>query len=88
MVVHFQNEFSVAYLDGDPVVMTPDLICLLDTVSGEGIGTDVLRFGQRVSVLALPAPDVFLSEKGIAAVGPRAFGFDLDFTSVFEETRP
>ena len=85
MVVHFQNEFSVAYLDGEPVVMTPDLICLLDTVSGDGIGTDVLRFGQRVSVLALPAPGVFLSEKGIAAVGPRAFGFDLEFTSVFKE---
>ena len=85
MIVHFQNEFSVAYLDGEPVVMTPDLICLLDSVSGEGIGTDVLRFGQRVSVLALPAPAVFLSEAGLAAVGPRAFGFDLDFRSVFRE---
>ncbi|MFC6643359.1 MULTISPECIES: DUF917 domain-containing protein [Sulfitobacter] len=86
MVVHFQNEFSVAYLNGEPVVMTPDLICLLDSVSGEGIGTDVLRFGQRVSVLALPAPAVFLTDQGIAAVGPRAFGFDLDFKSVFEES--
>jgi len=85
LVVHFQNEFSVAYLDDEPIVMTPDLICLLDTVSGDGIGTDVLRFGQRVSVLALPAPPVFLSEKGIAAVGPRAFGFDLEFKSVFKE---
>ncbi|QUS35295.1 DUF917 domain-containing protein [Falsirhodobacter algicola] len=86
LLVHFQNEFSVAYLDGEPIVMTPDLICLLDTVSGDGIGTDALRFGQRVSVLALPAPAVFLSEKGIAAVGPRAFGFDLEFKSVFEES--
>ncbi|WP_299843844.1 DUF917 domain-containing protein [uncultured Jannaschia sp.] len=87
MIVHFQNEYSVAYRGSEPVVMTPDLICLLDTVSGEGIGTDVLRFGQRVSVLALPAPDVFLSEAGLSAVGPRAFGFDLDFTSVFEGER-
>lgn len=85
MVVHFQNEYSVGYLDGVPVVMTPDLICLLDSISGEGIGTDVLRFGQRVSVLALPAPSVFLSDAGLAAVGPRAFGFDLDFHSVFKE---
>ncbi|RYH12317.1 DUF917 domain-containing protein [Tropicimonas sp. IMCC6043] len=84
LVVHFQNEYSVAFLDAEPVVMTPDLICLLDTVSGEGIGTDVLRFGQRVSVLALPAPEVFLTEAGLSAVGPRAFGFDLDFTSVFK----
>ncbi len=85
LVIHFQNEYSVAYRDGNPVVMTPDLICVLDSVSGEGIGTDILRFGQRVSVVALPAPSVFLSEQGLANVGPRAFGFDLDFKTVFEE---
>ena len=85
MVVHFQNEFSVAFRNGEPVVMTPDLICLLDTVSGEGIGTDVIRFGQRVSVLALPAPPVFLSPEGLEAVGPGAFGFDIPFRSVFDE---
>lgn len=85
LVVHFQNEYSVAFLNGEPAVMTPDLICVLDTVSGEGIGTDILRFGQRVSVVALPSSPVFLSEEGLASVGPRAFGFDLDFKSVFEE---
>lgn len=85
MTVHFQNEYSVGYVGDEPVVMTPDLICLLDSVSGDGIGTDVLRFGQRVSVLALPAPKVFLSKAGLAAVGPRAFGFDIDFKSVFSE---
>ncbi len=87
MVVHFQNEFAVAYRDKVPVVMTPDLICLLDTVSGEGIGTDIIRFGQRVSVLALPAPPVFLSPEGLEAVGPKAFGFDIEFTSVFDGTQ-
>lgn len=81
--VHFQNEFSVGYRDGVPEVMTPDLICIVDSVSGDGIGTDVIRYGQRVSVLALPSPEVFLSPRGLANVGPRAFGFDLDFRSVF-----
>lgn len=84
MIVHFQNEFSLAFRDGEPVVMTPDLICVLDTISGEGIGTDVLRFGQRVSVLAVPAPPVFLTSEGIEAVGPKAFGFDIEFSSVFD----
>lgn len=88
MVVHFQNEYSVGFRDGIPIVMTPDLICLLDSVSGDGIGTDVLRFGQRVSVLALPAPEVFLTKAGLQAVGPRAFGFDLDYTSVFKGEQP
>ena len=84
-LVHFQNEFSVGCLDGYPIVMTPDLICVVDTVSGDGIGTDVLRYGQRVSVLALPGPEIFRTEAGLDAVGPKAFGFDLDYKCVFDK---
>ena len=79
----FQNEFAVGWLDGVPRVMTPDLICVMDSVSGEAIGTETLRYGQRVSVVALPAPAVLLTPKGLEHVGPRAFGYDLDFISVF-----
>ena len=83
MELAFQNEWAVGFRDGQPVVMTPDLICVLDTVSGEAIGTETVRYGQRVTVVALPAPEVLLSPKGLAHVGPRAFGYDIDFTSVF-----
>jgi DUF917 family protein len=79
----FQNEFAVGWLDGIPCVTTPDLICVLDSVSGDAVGTETLRYGQRVSVIALPAPPVLLTPKGLAHVGPRAFGYDLDFQSVF-----
>jgi DUF917 family protein len=80
----FQNEFAVGWLDGVPRVTTPDLICVLDSVSGEAIGTEVLRYGQRVTVIALRAPPVFLTPRGLDFVGPRAFGYDLDFVSVFQ----
>jgi uncharacterized protein len=83
MELGFQNEWAVAFRDGQPVAMTPDLICLLDTVSGSAIGTESVRYGQRVTVVALPAPALLTSPAGIAAVGPRAFGYDIDFTSVF-----
>jgi uncharacterized protein len=79
----FQNEFAVGWLDGAPRVMTPDLICVMDTVSGDAIGTEMLRYGQRVSVVALPAPPVLLTPRGLEHVGPRAFGYDLEFRSVF-----
>jgi len=79
----FQNEFAVGWLDGEPRVMTPDLICVLDSVSGDAIGTETLRYGQRVSVIALPAPPVLLTSKGLEHVGPRAFGYDLEFKSLF-----
>ena len=79
----FQNEFAVGWLDGVPRVTTPDLICVMDSVSGDAIGTETLRYGQRVSVVALPAPPILLTPKGLEHVGPRAFGYDLEFTSVF-----
>src|SRR5215471_18804762 len=80
----FQNEWVVAWRDGVPLVMSPDLICVLDTVSGEAFGTETIAYGRRVSVVVLPAPSVFLTPKGLEHVGPRAFGYDLDFHSVFE----
>jgi uncharacterized protein len=82
--IAFQNEWVVAWRDGSPFVMSPDLICVLDTVSGEAFGTETIGYGRRVSVVALPAPPVFLTAKGLDHVGPRAFGYDLDFRSVFE----
>ena len=72
-----------ARLDGEPIAMSPDLICVLDSVSGEAVGTETIRYGQRVTVIALPPPEVFLSPKGLQHVGPRAFGYDIDFKSVF-----
>ncbi|MFS8050039.1 DUF917 domain-containing protein [Rhizobium sp. BR 314] len=83
MELAFQNEWAVAFRDGEPVAMTPDLLCLLDTISGGAIGTESVRYGQRVTVVALPAPELLTTPAGIAAVGPRAFGYDIDFRSVF-----
>jgi DUF917 family protein len=84
MVIHFQNEWIVAWVDEKPIVMSPDLICVLDSVSGEAIGTETIRYGQRVTVIALPPPAVFLSPRGLNHVGPQAFGYDIPYTSVFQ----
>jgi hypothetical protein len=81
--IAFQNEWVVAWRDDVPIAMSPDLICVLDSVSGEAGGTETIRYGRRVTVVALPAPAVFLTPKGLDHVGPRAFGYDLDFRSVF-----
>ena len=54
--IAFQNEWVVAWRDGAPIAMSPDLICVLDTVSGEAFGTETIGYGRRVSVVALPAP--------------------------------
>jgi DUF917 family protein len=82
--LEFQNEWAIGTVDGDVLVTVPDIISVIDTLSGEAVGTETLRYGQRVTVVALPAPEVLLTERGLELVGPRAFGYDLDFRSVFE----
>jgi len=84
MRIDFQNEWSIAWRDDAVAVTVPDLIVVLDSASGEAIGTETVRFGQRVAVIALPAPPLLTTPKGLAHVGPRAFGYDLDFVPVFK----
>ncbi len=79
----FQNEWAIARRDGTVCATVPDLICVLDSVSGEALGTDTVRYGQRVTVIALPAPAILCSPKALTHVGPRAFGYDLEFRSLF-----
>ena len=83
--IAFQNEWVAAWRDGEPIAMSPDLICVLDTVTGNAFGTETIRYGMRATVVAFPAPAVFLTRKGLEHVGPRAFGYDLDFKSVFQD---
>ena len=75
----FQNEFTVARIDGEAVATVPDLMCILDRVTGEAIGTETIRYGQRVAVLSLPAADILTTPVALSVVGPAAFGHDLPF---------
>ena len=79
MVVEFQNENLIARRGDEVVCMTPDLICVVDTERGEPITTELLRYGFRVTILGLPAPALWTTDVGLAATGPRAFGYDLDY---------
>ena len=48
--------------------------------AGEPITTELLRYGFRVTVLGFPAPALWTTPEGLAVVGPRAFGYDTDYT--------
>lgn len=73
-----QNEHLVAWIDGVVAATTPDLIMVLDSASGEPVTTEGLRFGSRVSILVAACDPRYLTAQGLAVVGPRAFGYDLD----------
>jgi DUF917 family protein len=85
--VKFQNEFLVAQEDGRIVASTPDLITLLDAESGEPITTESLRFGFRVTALGIPCNPQWRSPAGLELVGPRYFGYDIDYLPLEERFR-
>ena len=78
--VEIQNENLVVIEDGEIVVSVPDLITIVDTETGEAISTEMLRFGQRVSVLAWACDPLWRSERGLELAGPDAFGYDIAYT--------
>ncbi|MEA2383877.1 MAG: uncharacterized protein QOH72_3848 [Solirubrobacteraceae bacterium] len=80
--LELQNEFLVALEDGAPRAMVPDLISVVAADSYAPILTERLRYGQRVAVLASPAPAVWRTDEALALIGPAAFGYDLEYTQM------
>ena len=74
--IDFQNEFLTFERAGRIEVCVPDLIVILDVDTGHAITTDVLRYGQRVAVLALPCHPLLRTPEALAVVGPHAFGLE------------
>ena len=77
MAIDFQNENLVARHNGEIVCTVPDLICVVDSATGEPITTELLRYGFRVTVLGFPAPALWTTPEGLATAGPRVFGYPI-----------
>jgi uncharacterized protein len=84
MDVWFKNENHVTWLDRKSYVCSPDLIAIVDRATGEGFTNDKIAPGHQVAVLGLKGVEDFRSEFGLAASGPRYFGFDIDYTPIEE----
>ena len=79
-----KNENLLAWCDGAPDVMAPDLICCLSGESGEPVTNPHHAVGERVDVVGVPAAPQWRTPAGVALLGPRHFGFDIDFVPLEE----
>jgi DUF917 family protein len=82
MVIQFQNENLVAIRDGRIVCSVPDLISMLDVDTGQPITTEYLRYGYRVVVIGMPASEKWRTPEALGVVGPRYFGYDVDYVPI------
>ena len=80
--MEFQNENAVLF-EGDSVVASvPDIITAVDVHTARPIVTEQLRYGHRVSILALPCDPIWRTDEALAIVGPRTFNYDIDYIPV------
>jgi len=80
--IQFQNENLVAIKDGRILVSVPDLITTLEIETGLPITTETLRYGSRVVVIGMPCNPQWRTDAGLKTVGPRYFGYDIDYVPV------
>ncbi len=79
LYIEFQNEFLIAYLNGQVVATVPDLICIVTDDEGQPVATELLRYGTRVAVLGVPGAPQFKTTRAFSVVGPQAFGYEVAF---------
>ena len=87
MEIEFQNENLIARLGGEVVASVPDLISILDFETTEPITTERLRYGYRVIVIGIPCDPKWRSPKALEVVGPKYFGYDVDYIPIEERVK-
>lgn len=80
--VWFRNENHVTWLDDAAWAASPDLIEFCDPETAEPLVNTYLEMGQEIAVVGRRRRDQFDNEGGLAVMGPRHWGFDLDFQGI------
>lgn len=82
MRIWFKNENLVSWVDNVPYVTSPDLIVLVHSEDASPVLNPHLKKGDKVSVIGIPSESIWRSPKAIEILGPKHFGFDIDFIPI------
>lgn len=86
MKIWYKNEFLISWLNGEPYVTCPDLICIVDSFTSRGLSNWIENIkdnlGRSVVVVGIKCADVWRTDKGIKLFGPEHFGFDIKYTPI------
>lgn len=82
---YLKNENVMTWLDGKPDATAPDIIVDLDPKTGDtlfGPGLGAYPMNADVVMVGIPNSPMWRTAKGIEVLGPRHFGFDVDYKPV------
>lgn len=80
--IWFKNENHICWKNDEVLVTSPDIITVVDAVTGEPYANPEIKEGDKVAVLGLKCRSVFRTEKGIEILGPKAFGFEYEYVPI------
>ena len=82
--VWYKNEYHVSWLDDKPFVTSPDCMIIVDRETGEPAISYDFSVGDKVAVIGRKAHEAHRTKEGVRALGPRHFGFDIDYVPIEE----
>jgi len=80
--VWYKNENHISWLDGKPYVTSPDSIIAVTLPDGEPITNTDIAEGQQLAVVGIAAGAPYRTPAGLAVMGPRHYGFDLEYRPI------
>lgn len=77
--IWYQNENIISWMDGEPYVTVPDLICFFDLDEAMPQLNPYAKVGERAAIIALPAPAEWKTPGGLKIFGPESFGYNIQY---------
>lgn len=82
MSVWYENENHIVWKDDKPFVTSPDIVALVDLKTGEPKTNTDLMVGDHMAVIGMKGLESFRTPEGLKILGPRHFGFDIDYVPI------
>lgn len=73
--IWFKNENHILWKNDEPFITSPDLICAVNTDTGEPVPNPLASVGDNVAIVVLPCKP---EQADTTLLTPRYFGFDID----------
>jgi len=85
--IWYKNEYHVSWLDDKTFVTSPDSMIIVNLKTGEPAISYDFSVGDHVAVIGRRAHEAHRTQEGIQALGPRHFGFDIDYVPIEERVK-
>lgn len=80
----FKNENHASWMNGKPYVTSPDIFSAVDVETGEPRINPSITEGDKLAIIGMKAREQFRTVKGLGILGPKHFGFDIDYIPIEE----